>query len=385
MHFPWKGGGDILKRLFFVLMIIAVSIWAKPYWEDSVNDIMPDQVSETLDSVRDSTGNTIENIDFDFTALRDRISSFFASFMESESEQEQVEPLELGTPEEQQFSVGNVEIGDTKESVDELYAEPERVSENEYGVNWSAYHENYHNFMMVAYDGEETVRGLYTNQDLLSSQPGLTLADSKDAVHETLGEPEDVIQSGPFNYQVSNQDGYDVYQTDGNHTTIFYDVHQENSVTAIQIIDENLEAGKDGIYPPGSESLGEGLEYQLFDLTNAARVKYDLQPLEWHSEVSDTARKHSADMAENEYFNHTNLDGQSSFDRMAEDDISFSTAGENLAAAQFSSIYAHHGLMNSEGHRQNILNNSFRELGVGVAFDDDNRPFYTEKFLSSLW
>lgn len=53
-------------------MIIAVSIWAKPYWEDSVNDIMPDQVSETLDSVRDSTGNIIENIDFDFTALRDR-------------------------------------------------------------------------------------------------------------------------------------------------------------------------------------------------------------------------------------------------------------------------------------------------------------------------
>lgn len=346
---------------------------------------MPDEFSETLDSVRDSASHSIENIDFDFTSLRDYITSFFSSFTDSEADQEQVESLELSTPEEQQFSVGNVEIGDTKESVDELYGEPERVSENEYGVNWSAYHENYHNFMMVAYDNEGTVRGLYTNQDLVSSQPGLTLGDSKEAVHETLGEPEDIIQRGPFNYQVSNQDEYDVYQMDGNHTTVFYDMHQENSITAVQIIDENLEAEKDGIYSPGSETLREGLEYQLFDLTNSARVKHELEPLEWHPEVSETARKHSADMAENEYFNHTNLDGQSPFDRMTEDDISYTTAGENLAAAQFSSLYAHHGLMNSEGHRQNILNDSFRELGVGVAFDEDDRPFYTENFLRNLW
>lgn len=367
------------------MLIIAAVLWAKPYWEDSVDDIMSDPVSETLDSVRDSAGNTIENIDFDFNTLRDPITSFFSSFTGAESLQEQVEPLELTAPEEQQFSVGNVEIGDTKESVDELYGEPERVSENEYGVNWSAYHENYQNFIMVAYDAEETVRGLYTNQDVVSSQADLTLGDSKEAVHETLGKPEDFIQSGPFNYQVSNQDEYDVYQKDGNHTTLFYDKHQENSVTAVQIIDENLENEKDSVYSPGSESLREGFEYQLFDLTNAARAKHDLQPLEWHAEVSGTARNHSADMAENEYFNHTNLDGQSPFDRMNEDDISYTTAGENLAAAQLSSIYAHHGLMNSEGHRGNILNDSFRELGVGVAFDDDNRPFYTEKFLSSLW
>ncbi|WP_052256023.1 CAP domain-containing protein [Salinicoccus sp. YB14-2] len=367
------------------MLIIAAVLWAKPYWEDPVENIMSDQVSDTLYSVRDSTGNTIENIDFDFNTFRDRITSFFSSFTDAESLQEQVEPIELTDPEEQQFAVGNVEIDDTKESVDESYDEPERISENEYGVYWSVYHENYQNFMMVAYDAEETVCGLYTNQDVVSSQADLTLGDSKEAVHETLGKPEDFIQSGPFNYQVSNQDEYDVYQKDGNHTTIFYDVHQENSVTAVQIIDENLENEKDSVYFPGSESLREGFEYQLFDLTNAARAKHDLEPLEWHAEVSETARKHSADMAKNEYFNHTNLDGQSPFDRMNEDDISYTTAGENLAAAQFSSIYAHHGLMNSEGHRQNILNDSFRELGVGVAFDEDNRPFYTENFLRNLW
>jgi len=153
-------------------LLITAIIWAKPYWEDSADDIMPDPVSETLDSVRDSAGNTIENIDFDFNTLRDRITSFFSSFTDAESLQEQVEPLELTAPEEQQFSVGNVEIGDTKESVDELYGEPERISENEYGVSWSAYHENYQNFMMVAYDDEENVRGLYTNQDMVSSEPG---------------------------------------------------------------------------------------------------------------------------------------------------------------------------------------------------------------------
>ena len=60
-------------------------------------------------------------------------------------------------------------------------------------------------------------------------------------------------------------------------------------------------------------------------------------------------------MAENAYFNHENLQGQSPFDRMREDDIAFSMAGENLAYRQFSSIFAHEGLMDSLGHRENIL------------------------------
>lgn len=146
-----------------------------------------------------------------------------------------------------------------------------------------------------------------------------------------------------------------------------------------------MEASKAALYSAGSEDLKKGFEYQLFDLTNATRVNHGLSVLEWNEEVRETARKHSTDMAENQYFNHTNLQGQSPFDRMEEDNISFTTAGENLAYGQLSSIFAHQGLTNSEGHRENILQDRFAELGVGVDFNNDNQPFYTENFLTNQW
>ena len=87
-------------------------------------------------------------------------------------------------------------------------------------------------------------------------------------------------------------------------------------------------------------------------------------------------------MAVNNYFSHTGLDGRSPFERMEQDGITFRIAGENLAAGQPSSIFAHQGLMNSLGHRENILKNEFNHLAVGVAFNDDAQPFYTEKFIT---
>ncbi|MEH7309085.1 CAP domain-containing protein [Neobacillus drentensis] len=76
------------------------------------------------------------------------------------------------------------------------------------------------------------------------------------------------------------------------------------------------------------------------------------------------------------------MKGQSPFDRMKADDISFHLAGENLAYGQFSSIFAHEGLMNSLGHRENILRAGYEYLGVGVAFNNESQPYYTENFFA---
>ncbi|WP_339229435.1 CAP domain-containing protein [Oceanobacillus sp. FSL K6-2867] len=379
---------NILKRLFFMLLIILLAFWTKPFWRDSVREYIPEAVYDTYQSAKEFTTQVIDNdfdINFDFDKVKDQATSFYASIVDSgqEPEHEQVEKPELTTPDEQSFSVGNVGLGDTKDEVEEMYGESMRESENEYGVDWSTYHENYQNFMMVAYDEQEVVRGLFTNQDLLSSQFDIALRDSKTLVNEKLGKPEKVIRNGWFNYQINSEGEYDVYQIDGNYVTIFYDIHEDDEVTAIQIIDQDLESAKDTLYTAGSEALKEGFEYQLFDLTNATRVNHDLPILQWDEDVRETARKHSTDMAENQYFSHTNLQGQSPFDRMREDEIAFTSAGENLAYGQFSSIFAHQGLMNSLGHRENILHNGFNELGIGVDFNADNQPFYTESFFSN--
>lgn len=295
---------------------------------------------------------------------------------------EEVEKTKLEQPLIQPFSVHNIELGNSKEEVEELAGIAKRSTPNEYGVDWYTYHENYQNFFMVAYDKQNKVAGLYTNQDLISSKYGIALGSSKESVLSALGKPMTGIRKGLITYRTRNDGEYDTFEMDNSYVTIFYDKHRNNTVTAIQIISKSLEEQKESFYPEASTALKAGFELQLFDLTNAARVKHGLPFLSWDEQVRVTAQEHSKDMAENNYFDHTNLAGQSPFDRMEEDNIVFKAAGENLAAGQTSSIFAHEGLMNSLGHRENILHSEFESLGVGVAFDTESKPYFTENFLT---
>ncbi len=330
-----------------------------------------------------SVTTMFDTIETGFDNLLNRIDQAINSKnKESEHEKINIAKPDLEAPITHAFSIHNIELGDTRAEVEELAGAAKRSSYNEYGTMWFAYHENYHNFFMAAYDEKGKVIGLYTNQDLLSTKQGISIGSEKDFVLEQLGEPRSTIQKGFISYQLNHNDEYHLFEADNSYVTFFYDKHKNHTVTAIQIISDELEQQKDSYYSLESPELKEGFEYQLFDLTNASRVVHALPVLSWDEAVKETARNHSLDMAENQYFNHTNLEGQSPFDRMEEDNISFHTAGENLASGQVSSIFAHEGLMNSLGHRENILQPDFEALGVGVAFDSDSKPYYTENFLA---
>ncbi|WP_210365810.1 CAP domain-containing protein [Bacillus sp. REN3] len=293
-----------------------------------------------------------------------------------------VEKPELTAPEEQTFSIHNIEIGEGKAAVEKQLGQPQRISINDYGTKWNAYHENYQNFVMVSYDEEQKVDGLYTNQDLIAAKNEVEFGSKKERIREQLGEPLTEIVKGMVRYQLPEERDYDVYQLDGSYVTIFYDKHNDYQVTAIQLVSKQLEENKPGFYAEGTKVLKEGFEHQLFDITNASRVNHGLAVLKWDDAVKVTARKHSKDMADHQYFSHTNREGESPFERMAEDGIAFKIAGENLAYGQFSSIFAHEGLMNSLGHRENILKTEYELLGVGVAFGENGQPFFTENFYS---
>lgn len=292
------------------------------------------------------------------------------------------EKIELTVPSEQVFSIHNVEIGNLKKDIEHNLGKANRSSLNEYGTDWNTYHQNYHDFFMVMYDTNNKVAGLYTNQDLIASTNGIKLGSSKKTVREKFGDPLTKIQKGFTVYQLQENSDNDLFLVDGTYVTVFYDKHENNTVTALQLVNKNFEEEKTDFYTIGNASLKEGFEYQLFDLTNAARVNHQLPVLTWDEHVRETARKHSTDMAVHQFFDHTNLKGQSPFDRMKEDDIRFHLAGENLAYGQFSSIFAHEGLMNSLGHRENILREGYEYLGVGVAFNKESQPFYTENFFA---
>lgn len=107
------------------------------------------------------------------------------------------------------------------------------------------------------------------------------------------------------------------------------------------------------------------LEMQMLELVNKERTKAGLKPLKADPELAIVARAHSQDMFVRGYFAHVNPDGKDPFDRMKAANVSFRTAGENLALAQTLEI-AHTNLMNSPGHRANILNPAFGRLGIGI-------------------
>lgn len=107
------------------------------------------------------------------------------------------------------------------------------------------------------------------------------------------------------------------------------------------------------------------LEAEMLEMVNHERTANGLQPLAPDQEMTEVARKHSADMFRRGYFSHNTPENKDPFERMREDHIRFTIAGENLALAPTLPI-AHNGLMNSPGHRANILRPQFGRLGIGI-------------------
>jgi uncharacterized protein YkwD len=379
-----------LKRL---LLLLSIGIFLYALWNTGEKQFSGQKYESAIDAIKSEidmvtqdqkVADLFKSVSLGFQLLLEQINTTIKQLPEQpiQTEDQPIEKPELVTPTEQTFSIHNIQIGDTKQDVEQQLGKEKRATFNEYGIQWHTYHENYQNFLMVGFDENGKVVGLYTNQDLIASKNGVTYGANKQDVQNKLGEPLTSINKGRMIYKFDEKRDYEVFLINDSYTTIFFDKHQGNIVTAIQIISKNMEQSREAFYTAGNNDLKEGFEYQLFDLTNATRVNHGLPILTWDEQVRETARKHSIDMAQNNYFSHTNLDGQSPFDRMLEDDIHFTVAGENLAYGQFSSIFAHEGLMNSMGHRENILQKDFEYLGVGVAFNVESQPYYTENFFT---
>ena len=108
------------------------------------------------------------------------------------------------------------------------------------------------------------------------------------------------------------------------------------------------------------------LEERMLELVNEERRTQGLRPLKADPEATAVAREHSKDMFARGYFSHINPEGEGPFDRMREGKLRFLAAGENLALARTLPM-AHQGLMDSPGHRANILRPWFGRVGIGIV------------------
>lgn len=132
-------------------------------------------------------------------------------------------------------------------------------------------------------------------------------------------------------------------------------------------------------FTPEELIVDEVSEKEMLELVNAERRKAGVRELVLDEELVEVARKHSHDMWERQYFSHENLDGENAVHRMLEGEVDFARAGENLALTK-SVERAHEGLMNSPGHKRNILDPKFGRVGIGVVDGGVYGKMFTQNF-----
>lgn len=128
-------------------------------------------------------------------------------------------------------------------------------------------------------------------------------------------------------------------------------------------------------------SSESAMEDEVLRLVNEERTSRGLNALKRASDLDALARAHSADMINRHFFDHNNPDGQSPFDRMRAAGISYRAAAENIASGQRSAAAVMNAWMNSSGHRKNILNATYTEIGIGAVKSSGGTIYWTQEFV----
>ncbi len=123
----------------------------------------------------------------------------------------------------------------------------------------------------------------------------------------------------------------------------------------------------------------ETVAQELLRLVNAERQRVNAPPLVLSDQLTAAAQRHSQDMATSRRMSHTGSDGSTMRSRIDATQYHWSTIGENVALGQPSAAAVMTAWMNSPGHRRNILNPAFTELGIGYA-TAAGRPYWTQVF-----
>lgn len=131
------------------------------------------------------------------------------------------------------------------------------------------------------------------------------------------------------------------------------------------------------------ETVDQGIsaaEQQMVDLVNEARRENGLEPLTVDTKVAELARMKSKDMIDNNYFSHNSPTYGSPFEMLKNYGVSYSSAGENIAGNQ-TVEKAHVSLMNSSGHRRNILSSDYTHIGIGIQDGGPYGKMFTQIFI----
>ncbi|USG66366.1 CAP-associated domain-containing protein [Brevibacillus ruminantium] len=295
-------------------------------------------------------------------------------------------------------SLFEISLGMAESEVRKRLGKPAREEPSSLGYQWLIYNQNPARYLQVGIMNGKVV-DLYSNAaEVRLGQVGIGTSLT------TLSRQYDLQSVVSFtieraNVKITNQkDSRPLVIQNGIPRIFYLDQQNGDKVTGIRLID-TLVLMRGGYYetrwtyqgetpqfdPPPlnikqQEQVNLAREKQVLDLVNAIRYRYKLPTIEWNEQAAQVARGHSRDMLQHDFFDHVSATtGMDPFARLRKAGLSYSMAGENIAAGYPDSIEAHESWMNSPGHRKNVMEKNFSHLGVGVVAD-----YYTQAFLTPI-
>jgi uncharacterized protein YkwD len=286
-------------------------------------------------------------------------------------------------------------IGQNVESLEQQFGKPQRIDTTIYGYQWYIYKQNYKHYFQAGVENQKVV-SIYAIGDQLNLAPF------------EIGQPvEEIFNTYYIDTNVDINIGGNTYRFELNDTDInlrpliqlgdiyvqlYFDkftgllssVRFLNAETLVKERSYELVYHGDLIEPaPPDESLWasaeDGTEKEILDITNVLRLKNGLKRLKWDEKVAESAFEHSKDMYETNDFSHSSSKFGDLSERLKAININFQSAGENIAANYNDGPAVVEGWLNSQSHRQTLLNKKFTHIGVGVY-----QKYYTQDFIQRV-
>ncbi len=230
----------------------------------------------------------------------------------------------------------SVYTGETVTELKQDFGEPSRIEKSIYNLDWYIYNQDYKEFIMIAVKNNIVV-GYYTNAK------GFALNDE------------------------IKYDGLKPETMSDEQITVYTDSNNDDKIYAVLVVLSSYQ----------NEEVNHSQEFldiqarENFDILNTFRVNHGKSVLEWEELLAESAKKHCIDMAENGYFAHDSLNGDTHKDRILATGIRNTIAwGENIVAGRELAVDTFHLWINSEGHRVNMLRDNFTHVGIASIYKE---------------
>ncbi|KGX88571.1 CAP domain-containing protein [Pontibacillus litoralis] len=285
-------------------------------------------------------------------------------------------------------------MGQSEERIIEQFGQPVRRDETSYAYSWWIY-KWADNYMQIGMQDGKVVTVYRIGEDLAlpSIETGANFVDVWETFDAKQSQEVEINNKrGSFQLQLTEQDLKQrplLHVQENIYMQLYFDTLND-ALSSVRLVTDDVllqhrsyEMYYRGTLPevtPLSSKDWMEIEtntaQQVFDITNHIRKRWKQSPLKWDEQVASVAFQHSKDMKQNNYFSHIAQDGNGLKERLEKGEVRYLSAGENIAAQYPDAPAVVEGWLNSEGHREALLHESYTHLGVGVY-----RYYYTQNFI----